>query len=230
MKKLSALYFIAFLLFAACSKKDCKTAYTIYKPVYKSLSEVRAGIKSEAPEQVLCPGKIYVYGKYIFLNEPGKGIHIFDNSNPSSPVNLAFINIPGSYDLAARNGYLYADSYRDLVVFDITDINHIVTKEFVNNVFQRQDRYLLNASSGNPDSVMVAVDFIPKDTLIDCPTVSGWEDVGSFKTLDGVYFTALPNTGIGGSTARFTIINNYLYAVDYSSLYSFDLSCHISQS
>ncbi len=38
-----------------------------------------------------------------------------------------------------------------------------------------------------------------------------------------MYYASAPSkTGVGGSTARFTVSGNYLYTVDYYSLYAFD--------
>src|SRR5690348_6755403 len=83
-----------------CFKDNCSRTYTIYRPVYKPLSEVRLNMKGGAPRDVENPGKIYLYGNYIFLNDLQKGIHVIDNSNPSTPKNVAFISIPGNVDMA----------------------------------------------------------------------------------------------------------------------------------
>lgn len=227
MKKIISLLCIAStVIISGCFKDDCKSIHRIYKPVYKTLSEVRAGMKGGVEESITAAGKIYLYNNYIFLNEPGKGIHVFDNSDASHPKNISFINIPGNYDLAVKENYLYADSYSDLVVFDISDPSHAVAKKFKNNVFPQQNRYYYNVSSVNPDSILVPVDFVITDTLVDCKTYNTWfvEDV-YFPNSSQVFYTALPSTvGIGGSTARFTVLNNYLYTVDYNSIYSFSLA------
>ncbi|MBI4648064.1 MAG: hypothetical protein HY738_16135 [Bacteroidia bacterium] len=78
-----------------------------YKPVYASLSEAR-NIYSSEPEIMLNPGKIYIKGQYIYINEIAKGVHIIDNSAPENPIKTAFIHIPGNYDIAIRDNILYA--------------------------------------------------------------------------------------------------------------------------
>ena len=65
-----------------------------------------------------------------------KGIHIIDNRNTSNPINIAFIVLPGNYDIATKGDYLYADSYLDLVVFDISNINSIVEVNRLENNFE----------------------------------------------------------------------------------------------
>ncbi len=117
--------------FSGCLKDTCDKTYTYsyFKPEYKTTAEVKANIKSNTPRDVQNPGKIYILGKYIFLNETDKGIHIIDNSNPSSPKNVAFIDIPGNLDMAVKGNTLYADLYTDLVTIDITDPLNVVVKK-----------------------------------------------------------------------------------------------------
>src|SRR5436305_88536 len=113
MKKVLTTAGVACCLFSllflqGCFKDSCRNSYAIYIPVYKTLSQVRASMKSEAPRPLQNTGKLYVQGNYIFLNEVQKGIHVIDNTNPSNPKNISFINIPGNIDLAVKGNYLYA--------------------------------------------------------------------------------------------------------------------------
>src|SRR4051794_7828754 len=94
--KATIFFFLVILVFFNCRKSPCTSTYTIYIPIYKTLAEVRANIKSNPATAVKTPGKIFVLGDYIFLNEMNKGIHIIDNSDPASPVNKYFIDIPGN--------------------------------------------------------------------------------------------------------------------------------------
>lgn len=228
MKKFFFLPVVLFVItLTGCFKDDCKTVERMYKPVYITLKEFReTQIKTEAPKPVNVSGKIYLYKHYIFLNEPGLGIHVIDNSAPSDPKNISFINIPGNVDLAVKDDYLYADSYSDLVVFDISNPANAVAKEFKNNVFKSQGYFLLNANSNDPEQVMVPVDYVLVDTLVDCQTYDNivYADFYTARNSSQVYLAAMPSkTGIGGSMARFTVVDNYLYTVDYNSLYSFDI-------
>jgi hypothetical protein len=72
--------------------------------------------------------KIYNYkdGDILLINERNKGIHVVDNRIKHRVTKSDyFINIPGNVDMAVKDGYLYADSFSDLVVFDIHDISNI---------------------------------------------------------------------------------------------------------
>ena len=59
--------------------------YKISTPVYEVLSKFRESIKSQPAIDIDVADKITVDGNFIFLSEPLKGIHVIDNSNPSSP-------------------------------------------------------------------------------------------------------------------------------------------------
>lgn len=91
-----------------------------YRPIYLSVAELK-DIKTESPQPLQKPGKIYVKGSYLFINEQGKGIHLIDNSDPRSPKKISFIKIPANVDIAVKGNYLYADNGPDFVVLDIKD-------------------------------------------------------------------------------------------------------------
>lgn len=114
---------ITALLFSGCLKDNCTEIYTykLYKPIYMGFGELRSAVKSLPAESMSTIGKIYYKAPYIFISETDKGIHIIDNTDPSSPQNISFINIPGCIDMAVMDNILYADSYIDLVAIDISD-------------------------------------------------------------------------------------------------------------
>lgn len=210
-------------VFNSCVKDNCTRRYVYWEPVYRTKNEVRANIKNNAVREIERPGKIYIRGNYIFLNEIDRGIHIIDNSNRSAPRRVAFIDIPGNLDMAVKGNILYADFYTDLVAIDITNPEQIVVKKFTENVFP--ERYYGNGFSQNTS--MVIQDWVRKDTVVQTDCGGNGGIFGGLKTAD----VFLSNTasgqsgsaaggspfGVGGSMARFTIVNNYLYAVtDYA--------------
>lgn len=93
---------------------------TGYRPIYATQAEIE-NIKVTSGVALSDPGKIYLLGQFLFVNERGKGVHIIDNTDPKNPDNMAFISIPGNNDIAAKGNWLYADNAYDLVVFDISD-------------------------------------------------------------------------------------------------------------
>jgi hypothetical protein len=212
------------LTMQGCFKDDCRKSYTLYQPIYKSLAQVRAEMKSTTPTALENTGKLNVFGNYIFLNEAGKGIHIIDNSNPTAPKNISFINIPGNVDLAVKGSYLYADSYSDIIVFNISNPTNVSPVKFMNNVMKERNVYW-NQGITNPDSINVVVGYTTKDTVVDCERYNTWTRTNGmmFASAASMY-AAAPQTGTGGSMASFTILNNYLYTVGSSSLYAINIT------
>jgi hypothetical protein len=210
--------------FSGCIKDTCKSTYTIYKPILKSLSQVRMDMKSSQPVALEQTGKMFLYGSYIFLNEMNKGIHVIDNSNPAAPRNISFINIPGNVDLAVKGKYLYADSYADLLVFDISNPQQVQNPKVMEKVFPNRGGFY-NGISSNPDSIQVIVGYNKKDTIMDCDTYEQWQRCANCMfTVQPASVNAAPAAGIGGSMARFTIVNDFLYTVTTHELFSFDLA------
>lgn len=222
--------FAASLLLASCVKDKCTRTYTYYQPVYKTTAEVRANIKSNAARPVERPGKLFIRGNYIFLNEVDRGIHIIDNANPAAPRNVAFIDIPGNIDVAVKGNTLYADAYTDLVTLDITNPLQVAAKKFIDNAFP----YRRYSNGFVADSNMVIVDWVRRDTVVtvDCEGGSGWwwgsgcrACLFSAESGGGTRSNSSPfGAGLSGSMARFTIMNNYLYAVTNSELKVFNIS------
>jgi len=210
-------------IFNSCVKDKCTRSYTYWEPVYRTKDEVRANIKNNTPREIERPGKIYIRGNYIFLNEIDRGIHIIDNTNRSSPRTVAFIDIPGNLDMAVKGNMLYADFYTDLVAIDITNPQQVFVKKFTENIFP--ERYWGNGFSSNPS--MVIADWVRRDTTVEAYCGGNGGIFGELKRSD--VFMAMTNAsssaagggspfGVGGSMARFTIVNNFLYAVSESAL------------
>jgi hypothetical protein len=213
--------------FSGCVKDTITRTYTytIYEPVYKTSAEVRANIKSNTPVPLVNPGKIYIRGSYLFLNEVNKGIHVIDNSNPSTPKNVAFIDIPGNVDLAVKGNTLYADLYTDLVSIDITNPLNVQVKSVVENVFPHRyyGGYFMH------DSTKIIARWLVRDTI-----VTEKLDVRNERVNGGgiIMFAADANggksgsgaPGMGGSMARFTIVANNLYTVGNNDLNVFNIA------
>jgi hypothetical protein len=232
---ISALFFIA-----SCKKDKCvqTVTYKTYEPVYMSYEELRSAVKSEPAQALKKPGKIYMKGNYIFINEIDKGIHIIDNTNPVSPQNIAFINIPGNIDIAAIGNVLYADSYIDLLTLDISNPSNVTVLKRTENALPQRiftGGYYADPSKG------VAIEWVEKKVTEEIETdCSGGGYGGGPVFFEG---DVLSNSGgfsssqsssdkggrtiapgVGGSMARFTINGYTLYVVDQTSLLVFDIS------
>ena len=228
------LLLVSAIFIAGCVKDSGMKKTRIFTPVYKTSAEVRAAIKSDAAIAITNPGKIFVQGNYIFLNEIGKGIHIIDNTNPSSPVNKAFINIPGNGDLAVKGNILYADCFTDLMAIDISNPSSVSLKSFVPGIFP--DRQYILGYQVPQNSIIT--DWVGRDTVLDLEIQEGqgiWRH-GNYYTYityayPDMYLAAAYNStdaaafksnnsanGVAGSMSRFALMQNYLYAITTSTL------------
>lgn len=144
-KKIIGILFIILLL-NACTDPDQQKSLIIngYKPIYISKSQAQQ-IYSDAPQNIVQLGKIYTKFPYIYINESGMGVHVFDNTNPANPIRVAFIHIPGNHDIAIKDNYLYADNITDLVTINISNIQNIEVVNRVPNMYPlTQVAYPLN--------------------------------------------------------------------------------------
>jgi len=224
---------LAFIFSSCCGLQVGEYKTQIYVPVYKSLDEIRSGVSIQSPRELEYPGKIYIFGRYIFLNEKGEGIHIIDNQDPKNPAFLSFIEIPGNGDMAVKNNILYADSYIDLLAFDISSPTKPTLVKRIEGIFpnplDRNDQYL------DPEKGLL-VEWLLKDTVIhytynDCndySTAPVYVDKGRNIDFGGGLDVAESGggtpSGKGGSMARLTIYGSYMYSVDRTNLQTFDIS------
>lgn len=231
--------FVLACFFGSCTDDcDSKLFYTYEKPVYMTTQEIREAFKYIPPVELSIPGKIYLYDNYLFINEIGKGIHIINNSDKRNPESVGFVNIPGNYDMAVKGNILYADNYVDLLALDISDINDVRIVKRLEGVFD--DHYYYDfLDNGRQEAVVVAFEEV--DTVwYDDPECD--EVLPSFMRLDGgpifwggamedggafINSAVTPGTssvGIGGSMARFAIVNDILYTVGSYNLGVFDIT------
>lgn len=217
------LFLLACLTFIPACQDKTYEEYQVNMPVYLSYENLRKSIKTSEEVPLKTPGKIYFKDDYIFINELNKGIHIYDNHNPSAPTYKTFIEIPGNVDIAIQGNLLYADNYVDLIAIDLSSLDNIVEKHRIKNVF----RYSLPPTNNN-----YRIGEIDKNKGI----VTNWNLIEERKELvdEGHYpypifeyssyalfNTSIGSTGIGsdgtgtaGSLARFMLNKNYLYVID----------------
>jgi hypothetical protein len=218
---------------------SCEDAtYKEYKgnaPVYLTYEELRTPVTGDQNVDLKNPGKIYFKDNYIFIVEELKGIHVFDNTDPSSPVKKVFIKLPGVVDISISGYIMYADSYIDLVVLDVQNIDNI------HEVGRLKDILPYTVPPTGNDYPMAYVDQ-KKGVVISwnlkiihervntnpTPYPIFWERGGFF--LNKVNASGASSgvsgsgVGIGGSMARFGIKDQVLYVLDQNVLKIFDIT------
>lgn len=243
MKKLSHFYRYSFaflalwgILFQGCMQDKCKTTYRYmkYSPVYMNAADFRSPsvIKTEAARELKRPGKIYTYGKYLLVNEIAKGIHIINNENPANPVKVAFLSIPGNYDMAVKDGMLYCDSSVDLLVFDLQNIENPVLTNRIINTFPHLLSYSGYQADASKGIVVEWADEIATGEIDNCngniPNLWAQNEVPTNNDGTGndmkTVAAAPVGSGKAGSMTRFAIKDNNLYVIAPTELKIYGLS------
>jgi hypothetical protein len=233
---LSSTLLMAALATAFVSCKDNCTQTVTYRgteSVRVTLNELRTSIKTLPAQDLENPGKIYVKDNYLFINEVKSGIHIIDNSNPSLPKAISFIQILGNVDIAVKGNILYADSYTDFVAFDISnpkDVKEVSrTKEVFSNGQVDGIGWNYNASDqtiyDSRYKMYSTTQEVACEQQQNQPYYGGWGlwDAASFSSFGGKASASPTTNGVSGSTSRFAIVNERLYAVSQSEMKLFNI-------
>lgn len=94
------------------------------RPVYANDSTL-ANIRNLPPQPIGQTGTIFLRDTLFFMLEQQKGIHVFNVRDSAHVAALTFFQIPAVTDFTLAGNRLYADSWRDLVTLDISDLYHI---------------------------------------------------------------------------------------------------------
>ena len=94
------------------------------RPVYVSEAELD-DIRNELPGAVMQSGTIFLRDTLLFLLDEQRGIFVYSLADTLNTRVLTFFKIPAVTDFVISGNILYADSWRDLVVIDISDLHQI---------------------------------------------------------------------------------------------------------
>ncbi len=204
-------------------------------PVYLAFTDLRSSVTNEQNVELNNPGKIYYKDNYIFIVEELKGIHVFDNTDPASPVKKTFVKLPGVVDISISGYILYADSYVDLVILDVQNIDKIHevgrVKDILPYTVPPTGNEFPMAYVDNKKGVVVEWELKTIREKV-YPNPNPWPIYykGGFALLDASNYSGTTSgvsgsgVGFGGSMARFGIKEKVLYIVDQSNLKIFDIS------
>ena len=227
---------IALSAFVSCDDDGPYEDYLVARPIVQDAISFKAeAIDITEPVAIVSSGKIYAYQDYIFVNDVNLGFHVLDNKNPSAPESIAFIKLEGNFDISIKDDKLYADSYGDLVIFDISDITNITLQSRIVNAIYNNDVWLSNIEYPQADFYEYGDIDYGKDIVVGWEVSTERRSVEEYEeryryTDDLAFQTAesndsgQPSTGQGGSLARFKIIGDYLYVVDYSNINIFNIA------
>ncbi|MDR2383188.1 MAG: hypothetical protein LBD76_04795 [Prevotellaceae bacterium] len=120
------LLFVLFALTVMQGSSTDDNYYYDYLAVYMDRNSLENSVfYIEAGKEMKNPGKIYYKHPYLFINEKYKGVHIYDNTDPSNPVPKGFISAPGCLDMAVKDDIIYLDNAVDMVSFDLKNMREV---------------------------------------------------------------------------------------------------------
>jgi len=243
------IYFYLISLTAILGFTSCLDKYSeellLNTPVYMDYSTLRSSVQSSQARDLVRPGKICFYDKYLLIVEYHEGVHVIDVSNPANPQNKSFVEVPGCVDIAVKNNVLYADSYVDLVAIDLSNIAQPKEKNRLKDVFpymvpKAENENLPYASVDQTKGVVVSWEAkrekrdLEQRNYITYPIYYTYDkyralyDLGaSFATNSGSGSGPGPGASVSfgksGSMARFGLYDKFLYIVNNYILYLIDV-------
>lgn len=224
MKRLFILSTLISIALCSCEDKRLQS-YMANVPIYLSYDELRSSFGVISTASLEKPGKIIFYGSHMFINEYQKGIHVVDLSDPSNPELKAFMEVPGNVDMAIRNDLLYAESYVDLLVIDISNPEQPALQKRIEDLFEYiipPYDYDYPLDEIDQDKGVIQGYEIKKITRevynnpYPWPIYWGYRLESSFMDAGGVSGPNANTYGVGGSMARFITYDDYLYALESS--------------
>jgi len=227
-------------MLTSCSKDTCESTFTYvrYDPVYKTNEQLSEDIRFVAERELKNPGKIYYYQHFLLISDREEGVHVIDNRDSKNPKSLGFIEIAGNIDIAFAGNYIYADTYLNILVIDIADIEDPKVVGSINDV--KDQGWVV-------DDGLLIVDFVETNVTetFDCTDNRG--EVYFFDSADNVFylnssvresvdfstpvfanqdqaFDGAAEPGQGGSLARMALFGGHFYYVNEYSMHIYDVS------
>ena len=235
---LTVLLAISVLLEGCTDSCEVRSEYTYFEPVYTTVAELRSSISLKEPQPITGIGRIYLKDGMLLIGDPGQGIHIIDNRDPSNPIPLKYLSIPGTYDLAMKDNILYADSYVDLVAFDMSNINTVHEVARLEGAFKNYNtmgitadinccvitewKETKNVSVSSPDCNVYLQPwggvYYGQGIALQSDVAAGFSSKAAIAPGSG------SGPGNGGSLTRFTLSQDRLYMMDGADVQAVDVS------
>ena len=228
MKK-TALFIALIALLSACHDK-VYNKYMACVPVYTDYETFRQPVQFESSRPLTKKGNIYIKDNYLYVIEPDAGIHVIDNTSPSSPNNLGFLKIIGCKGMAIRGNYLYVNSLIDLIIIDISTLSAPVEVARMKDIFPQA----LPAADGNYPMAPIDKNLgvvtswkyekVKEETTSqpvwnNCPTCETFATTTDMSGSNGGQ-----STGVSGSITKFAVIGDYLYVMENNQLIPINVS------
>lgn len=218
------IYLLGFtLIFASCGNQLCKQtiSYTKATAIYGDIDEARNQVVNAAVRDIEDPGKIYIGEDFLLIGEEGEGIHVLDNSDPNNPVQINFINIHQNREFFVEGDALYAESWTDIVKYDISDLSNVRVEARADEVFNTP--VSLNAAGEK----LIGFDLENVVEDLDCESPINRDQVNFFSwDNELIPPSAVPSSFAGtsngsvGTINRLTYSHDNLYVINWNDIFT----------
>lgn len=225
MKKL-LMCLTVFTALISCEDKTTNKYIGCF-PVYEDYETFRQPAQFLSPQIISDNGHIYIKDEFLYIVDPDKGVHFINNSNPSSPTNIGYLSLKGCTGISISDNYLFANSFIDLVVFDITNKTNPIEISRMKDIFPdalpvMEKNYPVGEGVDKSKGVVVAWEYRKvKEEVensspmwINCPNC----DVMTIQSFSESSSGSSPAVGISGSITKSLIMGDYLYIMHNSNL------------
>ena len=227
MKNSLILSLALLLVFTGCVKNKGTISMTYNKAtaVYGNIDDVRNTPLLGASRNVVNSGKIFVGDDFLLVGEKGEGIHLFDNTNTSSPMAIGFINLPFTEEFYVEGDFIYAESHYDLVKINISDL-------YNPKLVDREEYAFGEAIKNAEGEVLLGFDYKVTTEKFELNSPEAEE----LSASNYLYFdyqnqlipqSSVPSSFAGsgneikGTLNKIAVHNGYIYVIGSSSVYTF---------
>jgi len=107
-----------------------------YTPVFMDRTVFENSVILQNNNTIGNAGKIYIFNGSLFINEKNNGFHVFDNSDPTTPTPIKYINAPGATDMAIKDNTIYINQARDLIAVELSsNMQSLTVTKRIKNIF-----------------------------------------------------------------------------------------------
>lgn len=221
----------AAMIFTSCESDLCKQtiSYTKATAIYQDTDQLRNTPLNAATREIENAGKIYVAGDYLLIGEEGKGIHVIDNSNVSSPTLVNFLDIPMNREFIVDGNTLYAESHYDMLQIDISDLNNAKLES-------RATEYITPRHTNADGEHLVGFTYedvtetLPCDSPINSDVINylAWDnELIPPSTVPSSF--AGSSSGTDGTLNKIALASDHLYIISDDDLHVFDASSGLTK-
>jgi hypothetical protein len=208
------------------TKGDVTMTYTKADAIYGNIDDLRSTSLIGTPQNIVDPGKIYIGETFLLIGEEGKGIHIFDNTNPSAPIYSSFINIPFTKEFFVEKDIIYAESQYDMLKIDISDIHNPT-------LVHRLEYAFTDAITNDAGEVLLGFEY---DIVTEEIEINSNKEV-ALRNSSYLYYdyhdnlipvSSVPSSFAGssedvkGTLNKIALQNGYVYALGNTKLHKFE--------